>query len=33
VLRSQDAYRRSVFLLPAFTCATFFVVTFFTMEK
>lgn len=33
VLRSRDAYRRSVALLPIFTCVTFFTVTFFVMEK
>lgn len=33
VLRSSCAYQRSLALLPLFTCVTFFVVTFFIMEK
>lgn len=33
VLRSGDAYRRSLFLLPLFTFLTFFVVTWFIMAK
>ena len=33
VLRSHDAYRRSLLLLPLFTIVTFFVVTFFVIEK
>lgn len=33
VLRSPHAYQRSVLLLPIFTCVTFFVVTFFVIEK
>ncbi|GBF94216.1 hypothetical protein Rsub_06486 [Raphidocelis subcapitata] len=33
VLRSSNAYQRSLFLLPMFTCVTFFVVTFFIIEK
>jgi hypothetical protein len=33
VLRSADAYRRSLALLPLFTLVTFFVVTFFVIEK
>jgi hypothetical protein len=33
VLRSPNAYRRSLLLLPMFTVVTFFVVTFFVIEK
>lgn len=33
VLRAQNAFQRSIFLLPLFTFLTFFVVTWFIMAK
>jgi phosphate/sulfate permease len=33
VLRSKNAYQRSLFVLPIFTFLTFFTVTWFTMVK